>query len=221
MSYFGSVEGAMLSLYKATTNGDDWSLFYNVLQPTGWFNTTGYLFFIAFTQVAFINIISALFIEKALKLAQPDRDRLALELRKEQIKQVEELTTLCNDLDKDKNGTIDAEQFQTMLNNSHKVRSYFNVMGLDIKDASTFLSTLVELGDGGEVEISAFVEGCMKMRGTATSLDLQTLAYETRQFLKMQRRFSKHSHRKLSHQLRSVEALVQKSSYPVPDRSAR
>ena len=53
-----------------------------------------------------MNILTGIFIEKALKLAQPDRERLALELRKDQLKQVNELTALVKNLDVDRSGTI-------------------------------------------------------------------------------------------------------------------
>jgi len=74
---FGSVELAMLTLYKACTGGDDWSGPYRIAAASGELPAILFIFFIAFMQIAVLNILTGIFVEKAMKLAQPDRERLA------------------------------------------------------------------------------------------------------------------------------------------------
>merc|ERR1712061_596304 len=97
-------------------------------------------------------------------------------------------TALCKELDFDGNGKIDKAQFSNMMNNA-KLRAYFGVQGLDIKDAEGFFQMLLEISGDSEVEIGHFVDGCMKMRGGATSLDMQALAFESRILAKRQKEF--------------------------------
>lgn len=65
MSEFGSVEKALLALYRAVTGGEDWSVFYRVVEVTGPLYTWLFIFFIAFSHIAFLNILTATFVNKA------------------------------------------------------------------------------------------------------------------------------------------------------------
>lgn len=179
-SSFGSVEAGMLSLYKATTGGDDWSRFYKPLSETGAMNTWMYLFFVAFTQIALVNILTGIFVEKAMQLIldATDQDSLALEHRKHELKQAEELMVLCMNLDKNHSGTFDFAEFTESLQDP-KFRAYMEVMGLDIKEVESFFG-LVGGNGTTEIRIIDFVNCCMKLKGVASCLDVHTLFFETR-----------------------------------------
>eukprot|EP00928_Gymnodinium_smaydae_P025817 TRINITY_DN2045_c0_g2_i1.p1 TRINITY_DN2045_c0_g2~~TRINITY_DN2045_c0_g2_i1.p1 ORF type:complete len:515 (+),score=77.67 TRINITY_DN2045_c0_g2_i1:58-1602(+) len=71
---FGSVDAAFLSLFKTTTGGDDWSVMYDALQPLGGFYPALYLFFVAFSHIAFLNILTGIFVDGAMKYATPEFD---------------------------------------------------------------------------------------------------------------------------------------------------
>jgi len=122
-------------------------------------------------------------VENAMKLAQPDRDVLALELRKTRIAEAEQLRQLFYELDINLSGTICIEEFQAHMQ-SGKLRAYLSVLGLDVKDVEVFLYMLTIENKTGDVEIEAFVDGCMKMKGQATSLDMQTISVAIRMIYK-------------------------------------
>merc|ERR1711862_399392 len=81
----------------------------------------------------------------------------------------------------DHKGTISWEEFNTVLTDP-ALKAHFDVRGIDIKDAHGFFDMLTTLdGEGNtEVEIETFVAGCLRMKGMATSVDLQTLRYEVK-----------------------------------------
>jgi hypothetical protein len=179
--FFGNVEEAMLSLFKATTGGDDWSRFYDMLRTTGITNTGIFVFFVAFSQVALMNILTGLFVEQAMKLAEPDREALFLEKRKAELRSVQELAVICNDLDVDGNGYISEEEFLAQIQNvGSKLRTYMGALGLDKKDAELFFWMLKSANFNMAVEIRSFVAGLVKLKGGATSLDMQALVFQTR-----------------------------------------
>eukprot|EP00928_Gymnodinium_smaydae_P073445 TRINITY_DN56653_c0_g1_i1.p1 TRINITY_DN56653_c0_g1~~TRINITY_DN56653_c0_g1_i1.p1 ORF type:complete len:569 (+),score=72.11 TRINITY_DN56653_c0_g1_i1:35-1741(+) len=72
---FGSVEACFLSLFKSVCGGDDWSKFYEALLPVGRAYSSLYLFFVAFSHIAFLNILTGIFVENALKHAVPEHER--------------------------------------------------------------------------------------------------------------------------------------------------
>jgi len=50
---------------------------------------------------------------------------------------------------------------------------------LDIRDAETFFKMLANIAGPNRVDANAFVEGCMRMKGGATSVDLACLSFQT------------------------------------------
>mmetsp|Transcript_21335 Transcript_21335/g.61685 ORF Transcript_21335/g.61685 Transcript_21335/m.61685 type:complete len:643 (-) Transcript_21335:28-1956(-) len=181
---FGSVGETMLTLYQSSTSGIDWKEPYEAIESTGLQNAALFIFFIAFIQIALLNILTGIFVENAMKLAQPDRDTLALKHRANEIAQKEELRRMCQEM----NGYRDAfkkEDFQQALNHS-KYRNYLQIIGLDIKDATLFFDMLASANEG-EVDIEDFINGCMRLKGAATSIDMQHLVFETKMMHKLQR----------------------------------
>merc|ERR1712048_1161998 len=77
MAAYGSVSLAMLNLFKCGFGGREWNGFYEALVPTGVENRALFLFFVAFTQIAVLNIILGLFVDQAIKSMESEKDELA------------------------------------------------------------------------------------------------------------------------------------------------
>merc|ERR1712151_1214966 len=101
--------------YAAATGGQDWQTFYFTLVPTGELACIIFVLFIAFIQIALVNILTGIFVEKALKSAVPDTEVQAREHKRTLEKEKKELRDLCADLDKnfDGNGRISHKEFQS------------------------------------------------------------------------------------------------------------
>merc|ERR1712113_811155 len=98
-----------------------------------------------------------------------------------------------------RNGLITYEELKANLRKA-TVRGHFAVLGLDIKDAELFFKMLAHSHGKDHVEVKDFVAGCMRCKGTATSLDLQTVAYSMRQLHKsIQHAISVHLTQRLAH----------------------
>jgi len=179
MKYFGSVEKAMASLWIATMGGNDWNYLYSVVVETGVLNSILFVFFIGFIQISLMNILTAVFVERAMRLAQPDTMAQAREQRMKERSEAEELRRMCLEMDANNSGTVSADEFREHIE-SQEMRCYFSVLGLDIRNAQEFFEMLVFISDGQEVDIDTFVEGCMQMRGHATGIAQQNLIMETR-----------------------------------------
>lgn len=182
MKYFGSVEECIMTLIQATTGGNDWSVFYDALSPSGTSNCALFIFFIGFFQIALLNVLTGIFVENAMKLAQPDPYTVALEQRKMELLEAAELRHVCRDLENPHSGKISPEDFEKGFH-SGKLRAHLRVLGLDIKDTQKFFSVLSATSGENEIDIETFVNGCMKLKGQATAIDLQSLWCETREAL--------------------------------------
>merc|ERR1712032_1185303 len=109
-SMFGSVGGSILTLFRASTGGDDWGLAYEAIGRTGLLGSAVYLIFIAFVQFALINIITGIFVESAMETLSPDKETLALEHSRKEQENADELEALCRNVDIDFSGKLTREQ---------------------------------------------------------------------------------------------------------------
>merc|ERR1712048_550790 len=60
------------------------------------------------------------------------------------------------------------------------VRSNLINLGLEVRDADMFFQILTTITGEDSIEIEDFVHYCSRMKGGATSIDLQSLAFEVR-----------------------------------------
>eukprot|EP00747_Dinoflagellata_sp_TGD_P111382 gnl/TRDRNA2_/TRDRNA2_171212_c0_seq4.p1 gnl/TRDRNA2_/TRDRNA2_171212_c0~~gnl/TRDRNA2_/TRDRNA2_171212_c0_seq4.p1 ORF type:complete len:635 (+),score=111.61 gnl/TRDRNA2_/TRDRNA2_171212_c0_seq4:81-1985(+) len=202
---FGSVESAMLSLFKCVTGGDDWGAYHTLIEMAGPIYSVGFVFFVGFFNFAVFNILTGMFVEQAMKCAEPDSEELIFEQRKEEIAQKGTITELCREIDADGSGTINLEEFGAYMQTA-KGRHLLKLQGLDVDDAETFFHLLTHASQCPEVEIGLFTDCAMKMRGLAKAMDLQVLFYQ----VKMLERKQEALGNDVTRQLQSLQSTLDK-----------
>jgi hypothetical protein len=157
LKHFGSVQNAMISLYQSTSGGVDWSVPYEIVDGTGAGYGMLFIFFITFNTIAVWNIMTSLFIDRAMKLAWKDSDTEIWNKKKQDMANVQELVDLVKDLTGQAyDGTLTKDMF-TKLQDVERFRRYFISRGIDLK---------------------AFGYGCTRLKGNASSVDLHTHNFE-------------------------------------------
>merc|ERR1712008_222089 len=96
-----------------------------------------------------------------------------------QVQEAEHLYSLCSRLDTDCSGTVTVEELLRHIQ-SESVRAEFLALGLDLYNCDDFFELLLSNRSTSEVEIDTFVEGCMRMKGSATAMNQQTVLLEMR-----------------------------------------
>jgi voltage-gated sodium channel len=178
---FGSVGIGMLSLYKSSFGGDDWSKFYEALEKAGPWAQALFLFFVAFTQIAILNILTGIFLDHAMKCAEPDKDSAYLEKAQQQHDEMKLLHEICADLDLDQSGTISCHEFHAFLHKEGSpLRKRFFEIGLRPAETERFFDILSATSGSKSVAIQDFVHGVTKLRGGASSLDMQALSFQAK-----------------------------------------
>mmetsp|Transcript_106533 Transcript_106533/g.306333 ORF Transcript_106533/g.306333 Transcript_106533/m.306333 type:complete len:672 (+) Transcript_106533:94-2109(+) len=199
--YFGTTTRAMLTLLMSTTGGVDWQVVYELVRYMDVFLPAVFISYLLFFAIAAWNIITSRFIEKALKLAQPDIETQATEHTMKDMSDATTLTKLFKDLDVDIKQEISLREFRDLMQHP-KLRMYLQVRGIDIKDAEVFYAMLRSIvGDVSRVDVETLVNVCLRMRGFATAIDVQMLSFETRLLQKRQNVFF----RKCSQQLAKLQ----------------
>ena len=210
--FFGTVAASILTLAQSTTNGVDWRRVYEVLDGIVSYLHLVFVAFVMFFVIAAWNIVTSVFVDKALKPAQPDLETLTRDQRIKDIADGEELLALFAAADLDSSATISREAFVNLAVDDN-FRSYLHVRGIDIKNAEVFFEMMRTLSDQQEeVELHILVGGLIRMKGFATSIDLQSLSFEMKRLACRQSDFMEEN----SKRLRSIEfALFKLLESPV------
>merc|ERR1719195_2312335 len=98
-----------------------------------------------------------------------------MELREKYISEMRELFI---EMDRDSSGTVSLDEIQSYLQDP-RVQSYFQALGLDTKDTER-LFKLIDDDESGDVDVDEFLEGCLRLKGQARSIDLHALMHECR-----------------------------------------
>merc|ERR1740121_986568 len=117
----------MLHLFMCSTGGNDWSVYYEPLEPTGTINCGIFCFFIVFTQIALLNIILGIFVDDAMKNMMAEKDERALHHAEEQRQTARELRELCEELDTNGDNMLSMEEWRGAIRQD-KFRNYLDMM---------------------------------------------------------------------------------------------
>jgi len=177
--FFGSVSNAVITLFQATTAGIDWSEAFVVLRVAGVFPSICFLTYVIIFTISVWNIVTSTFIEKAMKLAQPDLESMIHEKNIKDAKDAGDLARLFlpftskNDEGDD---VISFEQIRAAADQP-RFRQDLTVRGVDIKNVEIFFKMLSAVNEVG-VKLQTLVSACVRMKGVATSIDLQSVSFE-------------------------------------------
>jgi len=130
-----------------------------------------FAFYIAFAVLAVMNVVTGVFVESAVLNAKKDADTFMINNVRDLFETVIGTTEMGH-----KGMTWD--DFEAHKN-SIQMTDYFKSLDVDPSDARGIFC-LLDSNDTGAVTFDAFVSGCVKLRGGATSLDLAILQYELR-----------------------------------------
>lgn len=179
---FGSVEAAMLSLYMAITGGNDWAYYYHILSVAGVAPGLFMIFFTIFYYFGVFNVITGIFVDKALKAAAPDNDLQLVDMRHKEKEYIQGFEAVLYEFDHNSNGVMEHEEFLNLIE-SEGGRFYLKMLGIEPNHTEVVFDGLHKIHD--QVPVADFVRGCMRMKGSANNLDLHEVHYEVSQMAKV------------------------------------
>eukprot|EP00928_Gymnodinium_smaydae_P033698 TRINITY_DN2406_c0_g1_i2.p1 TRINITY_DN2406_c0_g1~~TRINITY_DN2406_c0_g1_i2.p1 ORF type:complete len:665 (-),score=96.66 TRINITY_DN2406_c0_g1_i2:435-2372(-) len=171
-NYYGSVLVSCLSLFEGLTGGLDWDV---LVQPLFDHVSGGvggvYIFFQSFLTLAVMNVVTATFIENALRRAEETRH----------VQLINRARHLFQCLDVDSSGMITLEEISTHFE-SKAVRALFRELDVETSEAM-FLFEVLDVDSSGSISFEEFLNGCVRLQGPAKSMDTMLAATETRKAL--------------------------------------
>lgn len=177
--HWGSIFTCMLSLFMATTGGEDWRLSAAPLKRVSSEMYFFFLVYIAFFLFAVTNAITSLFIEATMKFsAQDNVMAIHLELEKKD-KHIKNLQEFFEEVDFDGDGLISYDDFSATIYDP-RLQAFASSLGIDVYDTLAFFKTLsghdIRSGSSSKlIDLETFVIGCIKLRGEAKAVDMYNL----------------------------------------------
>mmetsp|Transcript_55225 Transcript_55225/g.128837 ORF Transcript_55225/g.128837 Transcript_55225/m.128837 type:complete len:645 (-) Transcript_55225:179-2113(-) len=184
--YYDSLAGTMLSLFMCISGGVSWQLVLAPLKAISVFWVFLFVFFIAFTYFAVLNVLTAVFCQSAIASAENDQSAIVQTILEEKEAHCEKLVDLFSRFGEDRD-VITFELFEEKINEP-AVRDYFSSIGLDVWDAWSFFK-LLDLDQGGAVEIDEFLMGCLRLRGHARAVDVGKIIHDQTWLIRNQSHF--------------------------------
>eukprot|EP00929_Paragymnodinium_shiwhaense_P077436 TRINITY_DN39879_c0_g3_i1.p1 TRINITY_DN39879_c0_g3~~TRINITY_DN39879_c0_g3_i1.p1 ORF type:complete len:670 (-),score=121.30 TRINITY_DN39879_c0_g3_i1:768-2714(-) len=175
--YWGTVPAASLSLFQVITGGKDWDDVATPLADLSGFLLLVLLIFIVFAQFAVLNVVTGVFCQAAVESAQKDREFMVQNIMTNKKRFMTAIGDQFNNMFKRfpaSKGGITAEIFAEQLNGDG-VQEYFALLDLDGSDAWMLFQLLDEDGSG-TIDVEEFVEGCLRLKGSARGIDLAKLS---------------------------------------------
>jgi len=176
---YGNVRSTMITLFMCISGGMDWQKAMDPLVIVHWVYGPIFIYYIFFMLFGVSNIVVGVFVSACTETSKGDRKLFvtskleALEAYKANVK------GFFAAADADASGTLSWEEFQEHLKNP-RVMAYFTSLDLDVSNAHR-LFRLLDTNNNDEVGVREFLDGCMRLKGEAKSIDVNMLVYEIRQ----------------------------------------
>merc|ERR1712224_218912 len=125
--------------------------------------------------------------ESALQSVQHYKDLLIQESMKAKKMYMDHLHQVFKEIDVDGSGSIALEEMEQFLRDP-LLMQYRESMDIQPDDARTLFS-LLDKDDSGEVSITEFCLGCLRLKGEAKSFDIHCIIYENQRLVHKWREF--------------------------------
>eukprot|EP00435_Cladocopium_sp_Y103_P035386 s836_g9.t1 len=182
--YFGSVPVSVLNLFAAISDGISWTLMSAPLYDAGWFWLALFVSYIALATFADSCSHTELANSLGLSIAEfPEEMVIEAQLKSKKM-YTDQVRTLFHLMDEDQSGELTAHAFEEHINEP-QVAAYFRALDMDLNNAWK-LFTLLDPDNSGTIDLTEFVEGCLKLRGPATRLDMEMVLSVARNTAKRQ-----------------------------------
>mmetsp|Transcript_116997 Transcript_116997/g.331082 ORF Transcript_116997/g.331082 Transcript_116997/m.331082 type:complete len:696 (+) Transcript_116997:84-2171(+) len=185
-TYWSSVPQATITLYLAVTGGSDWEPLSTPVREAGEIYYMLFLFYIAFTAFAVLNVLTGMYVDTASSVAKNDTETVGAELleRPETLQIKEYLRTSSEKM----HGSGLQFRWSAFAENiDADVVQDFIKMAEATPEECERVFKLLDMERIGLVDIDAFVKGCLYAKSSMEGVDMLYLVSESRRYGNQQR----------------------------------
>jgi len=173
---YGTTSRALWTMFEVTFSGGWPNYARRLVEEVHYSFAFVYAIYASVVVFAVTRIITALFLKDTLQVAANDADMMIQEsamMKKQYAAKLHELFLVA---DTSVDGKVSFEEFKALCD-IPEVRTYLHLLELDIDEAHGLFRMLD--GGTGEVSLSQFTAGIMRLKGQARSLDVIAVMRDT------------------------------------------
>jgi len=173
---WGSLGTSMLTLFEAIFGGVSWA---DVADPLGEMNMFchgAFVCYVAFSSLAVLNVVTAVFCQSAIDSAQRDQDTVLQNQITSRQTYVDWVRKCFEGIDSNGTGSITLSELERHIEDE-RVQAFLASLEIETSDVWTLFKLLDEDGSNS-VSMDEFAQGCLRLRGAARSVDLAVQSQE-------------------------------------------
>jgi len=180
--YWNNVPQAIITLYYAVTGGADWEILAVPIREAGEYYFFLFLFYIAFTAFAVLNVLTGLYVDNATKISEMDNESVEEEL------DVHRRTKAFKDFIVEKEGHPEGLHQRPILRwstleanqDEDEVLDFLGIADLESVEECRKTFDRLDTDITGKVELDIFVNGILESQVPSMKLEMMSLASETK-----------------------------------------
>jgi len=189
-NYWSSVSASTITLYMAVTGGSDWEPLAKPIQEAGDLYYYLFLFYIAFMAVAVLNVLTGMFVDTAMKVADADDGNVMEEILEHDAQDIDNFREFLLTLNENGRNSIlweDVSEKGHLLQNNQKpvVSNFLKALEIEVTDMRRVFK-LLEAKNGHDdrsVDVEEFIMGCSKVKGDQKGIDMLSLMSDTKKYM--------------------------------------
>lgn len=201
---WGTLIKSSLTLFYCITGGLDWGQAFETLSKVGTAYALVFFVYVTFMIFAVLNAITGAFCQAALDSQSHDRELQTFDLlntRRDQLNSMAAMfMNMIQAIDANCSGEITIEEFEKAVSDE-AVQVVLAALDFEPQDV-WIIFRLLGKGKSGQLDVEEFVKGCLRMKGTARSIDLAKFMHESKVRQKQNAKFMKY----VSEQFASLRA---------------
>jgi len=175
---YGSLGRSVYTLFQSISGGVSWHEVVEPLTDVGGVWISLFIVFITFTYFAVLNVVTGVFCQTAIESAHQDQDMVVQAQLMSKQDYTRRLQELFRNIDSCGTGKITFAEFEERLKDD-ELKAYFASIELSVDEAWN-LFKLLDTSESYAIDVEEFVTGCLRLRGSAKSVDIAMLMYQSK-----------------------------------------
>merc|ERR1712014_86589 len=177
-AFFGTLLSSWLTLFESITGGLSWREAMLLLQQVHAMYAALFLFYICITVFTILNIITGFCCDYAIQNAVTDRDDAIKAQIRNKEKWKKQFVTMFSTMDEDNSGEISGEELEAMMHDE-EFQAYMSHLNIAVDDIMDIFEVF-DKDASGAVSVDEFVTGCLRVKGSAKTLDVMRVKNDTK-----------------------------------------
>merc|ERR1712048_60090 len=178
---YGTMFKTMCVLFEGISGGNDWAGLAENLRTVSEGLYCIFALYVVFVTLGVLNIVTGFFVDGTMQANVNAREEMLRQAQEKKNNMIQLVGELFTQLDTDQSGKLSYEELDSHLHDE-ALQEYFCVLEMEPEEAKD-LFCLLDIRGEGEVSITDFTNGCLKIMGAPKNLDICTCLYQSRRMI--------------------------------------